>query len=399
MEALELIDLIAAGETSTVQLKRTVDRDDKLAAELCAFANSSGGRLLFGVDDDGAIVGLSADEIRSLNSRIANVAANHVREPIFPTSEVVMVEGQKVLVVFVPESGSKPHFDQAGAIWVKNMGDKRRVSSREELRRIFQDSHVFYADEQVIVRSSVSDLDRDSFLKFYRDEYNEAAPDSLAQDPVQLRNLNLVQGSHLTLAGLLFFGKEPTRFRPEFATKAVAFVGNDPTGQEYRDSEDLDGTLPAQLAKCKAFLKRNLRHLQNGQSVNSEGSLEIPDAALEELLVNMLIHRNYFISAPQKLFVFDDRIEIRSPGCLPNSLTIEQVKAGNSIPRNPILHGLASRILPYRGIGTGIRRALEIYPDIRLESDPAANTFVAIIQRPGSNDGKDHENSDLTTRT
>lgn len=363
MEALELIDIISLGETSTVQFKRTLDRDNKLAAELCAFANSSGGMILFGVEDDGDISGLSAEEIRKLNSSIANVASDSVREPLFPTSEVVKVNDKNVLIVKVSESQSKPHFDGAGAIWVKNLGDKRRVTSKEELRRIFQDAHVFYADEQIVQRSKLSDLDWSAFLGFYNKEYDQNLENAADVENQLLDNLNIAHNGALSLAGLLFFAKNPQQFRPELATKAVAFNGVEPTGTEYNDSEDLDGTLPQQLAKAKAFLSRNLKHDQGENSFNSEGNLEIPVAALEELLVNMLVHRNYFISGPQKLLIFDDRIEMHSPGCLTNTLTVEQVKTGNSIPRNPIIHGFASKILPYRGIGTGIRRALHLYPN------------------------------------
>jgi len=96
----------------------------------------------------------------------------------------------------------------------------------------------------------------------------------------------------------------------------------------------------------------------------------------------MLVHRNYLISGPQKRMIFDDRIEMHSPGCLTNTLTVEQVKSGNSIPRNPIIHGFASKILPYRGIGTGIRRALRLYPQIDLFNDVEENRFRVIIDRP-----------------
>lgn len=93
----------------------------------------------------------------------------------------------------------------------------------------------------------------------------------------------------------------------------------------------------------------------------------------------MLVHRNYFIAAPQKLFIFADRLELISPGTLPNSLTVAQVKAGNSIPRNPILHGLASKLMPYRGIGTGIRRSLTLYPHIELYNDVEKNRFRVVV--------------------
>jgi predicted HTH transcriptional regulator len=385
MEPLELLDIISLGETSTVQFKRSIENNDKLAAEICAFANSTGGMILFGVEDDGTVCGLDAAEVRSLNSRIANVSSNNVREPVFPTSEVVKIDDHTVLVASISESQSKPHFDQSGAIWVKSMGDKRRVTSREELRRIFQDTHVFYADEQPISRASSADIDHDTFLEFYRKEYDENAEIDLAIDSQTLENLNLGVDGRLTLAGLLFFGKDPSRFRPEFEIKAVSYVGDDPTGMDYRDSEDIGGTLPEQLTKALAFLRRNLHHAQGNQSFNTEGELEIPSAALEELLVNMLVHRNYFIAAPNKLFIFDNRIEIVSPGCLPNSLTIEQVKSGSSIPRNPILHGLASRIMPYRGIGTGIRRALRLYPRIEIENSSERNELRVVLARPPEN--------------
>jgi ATP-dependent DNA helicase RecG len=382
MESLDLLDIIALGETSTVQFKRILDSPDKLAAEMCAFANSEGGRILFGVEDDGSITGLKPEEVRDLNSRVANVASDKIREPLFPSSEVVKVEGKNILVVAVPESFSKPHFDTAGAIWVKNMGDKRRVTSREELRRIFQDSHVFYADEQPIQRTSIADMDRESFERFYAREYGEAIDPTATPHARLLENLNLARKEKLTLAGLLFFGKNPERFRPELMTKAVAFPGTDPADSHYLDSEDLAGTLPRQLAISKAFILRNLRKQQMNQSFNTEGIPEIPPESLEELLVNMLIHRNYFVSAPQKIFVFTDRIELHSPGALPNALTLEQVKAGNSIPRNPILHGLGSKLMPYRGIGTGIRRALKYYPAIEFFNDEQENRFRVVIQRP-----------------
>ena len=382
MDAIELLDTIALGETSTVQFKRTMDSADRIAAELCAFANSSGGMLLFGVDDNGSVTGLEPDEVRDISSRLANIAAERIREPVFPTSEVLKVDGKSVLVAHVPESQSKPHFDSAGAIWVKTMGDKRRVTSREELRRIFQDTHVFYADEQVIHRSTLADLDVGAFDRFYEQQYDTARDDESVSLGQLLENLNLARSGSLTLAGLLFFGSEPQRLRPELTTKAVAYYGTDPADARYRDSEDLHGTLPQQLSLAQAFIRRNLVKPQDGQSFNTEGRAQIPDEVLEELLVNMLVHRNYFVTAPQKVFMFADRLELISPGTLPNALTVEQVKAGNSIPRNPILHGLASKQMPYRGIGTGIRRALSLYPHIDLHNEVEENRFRVVIKLP-----------------
>lgn len=99
--------------------------------------------------------------------------------------------------------------------------------------------------------------------------------------------------------------------------------------------------------------------------MNAPGLPKIPEAVFEELLVNALIHRDYLVSAPIRLFVFDNRIEIISPGHLPNNLTVEKIRAGNSNIRNPFLVSYAAKgLLPYHGLGSGIKRALKKWPAI-----------------------------------
>jgi ATP-dependent DNA helicase RecG len=196
-----------------------------------------------------------------------------------------------------------------------------------------------------------------------------------------LNNLGLARGTTLNLAGLILFGSDPQLHRPAFVVKAVSFVGNDPAGDKYRDSEDIKGCLRDLYKNTMSFLTRNLRRIQGEKGINTEGDLEIPVAALEELVVNMLLHRDYFISAPWRVFLFDNRIELISPGSLPNNLTVENIRNGVSIIRNPLIASFATKELPYRGIGTGIRRALAAVPAIDLASSHEMNLFTATIPR------------------
>lgn len=139
---------------------------------------------------------------------------------------------------------------------------------------------------------------------------------------------------------------------------------------------------------------RSLRKIQARQGVNAPGVPEIPPSVFEELLVNALMHRDYLISAPIRLFVFDNRIEIISPGHLPNNLTVPKIRAGNSNIRNPILVSyVAKGMLPYRGLGSGIKRALGDWPDIDFTDDREGNLFVATVHRKASGDFVDTENS------
>lgn len=170
-------------------------------------------------------------------------------------------------------------------------------------------------------------------------------------------------------------------FQSSGLVKCICYPGIEIDESNYIESQDNTGTIADVFKDTVAFLVRNIRSLQGAQSVNSLGIKEIPKIVFEELVTNALIHRDYFISAPIRIFIFSDRIEIISPGHLPNDLTIENIKAGNSNIRNPILASFATKMLPYRGLGNGIRRALKAYPDIDFIDDHEGNLFTCVIRR------------------
>lgn len=148
------------------------------------------------------------------------------------------------------------------------------------------------------------------------------------------------------------------------------------------DSQDISGPLPTQYTEALAFIKRNLRRVQGNQGFNSLGILEVPEIALQELLVNALVHRDYFTSASIRILVFRDRIEIISPGHLPDSLSIDDIRHGKTNRRNPTLSEHAFKLLPYRGLGSGIPRALDEWPQIELIDEVSGNQFTALVRRP-----------------
>lgn len=385
MEASELLEILKRGEDSRHQFKRDFTNAEQLGAEMAAFANTAGGQLFVGVEDDGSFVGLSNEDIRRLNQLVANAATNNVRSPLDPITEIIAVAGTLVLVVTISSGLNKPYFDNKGIVWVKRGSDKRRIDSREELKRIFQRNDSVYADEIPVSGSSVADVETGHFTTFYERLFDE----TLVSDDLSIvrvmQNLNLLRDGQLNLAGLLLFGKNPQQFKPVFVIKAVSFFGNEREGSSYRDTAEITGTVGQLYAQAQQFFKRNLHAIQGSQGFNSLGQLEIPITTLEELLVNALLHRDYFISAPIRLFIFDNRVEIISPGKLPNHLTIANIQHGASIIRNPILTSFATRgELPYRGIGSGIMRALKAYPAVTFINDEDTETFTVIIKRAGA---------------
>jgi len=383
MNRAELLTLVARGEDSGRQFKADVTNADSLAADLVAFSNSSGGMLLIGVADDGTLPGLTPADVRRLNQLIANAATQNMRSPISPTTENVPLDGGLVVIVLtVAEGLDKPYFDRQGVIWVKTGSDRRRIQSKEELRRLFQMTDQFHADE-LPTKAGIDKLDKLRFRDFLRDEYKQEFPDSLGELTRLLQNMNLATAQGvLNLAGVLLFAERPEWIKPQFVVKAIRYPGNAIHVSEYLDTEDFSGPLRKVFDDSLAFVMRNLHKVQAGRGVNAPGRPEIPEAVFEELLVNALVHRDYLVSAPIRLFIFDNRIEIISPGHLPDNLTVENIRAGNSNIRNPILVSyVAKGVLPYHGLGSGIKRALENWPELGFLDDRDGCLFTATVRR------------------
>jgi ATP-dependent DNA helicase RecG len=376
---------IAQGEDSRTQFKRGPIGVSKLATELAAFSNAEGGAIFFGVDDEGTVIGLDKAEKKALDKELSNAANDNVRPSVYPRTEFHTIDGKQILVVNVPEGVSKPYADKMGNFWTKSGPDKRRITAREELQRLLQASLLIHADELPVPKTSASDVDLYHLGEFLEKVYGISASDVLTPGkidlPQKLQNLGFLTGSQLTLAGLMLFGKDPQRYVPVNMVKAVAFVGNSPAGTQYRDSEDIKGSLRDMYKATMNFITRNLHHVQAGRDFNTLGELEIPEGAIQELVVNMFLHRDYFVSSPWRVMIFDDRVELVSPGSLPHHLDIEKIKAGVSVVRNPLIFSFATREMPYRGLGTGVMRAIELGAKVSFVSDRELNVFKSVIRR------------------
>ena len=383
MTADELKEIIACGETSTVQFKLMFSTAKQIAEEMVAFANSKGGMIVFGVEDKtGQIIGLSYSEIQKLSNEVSTAANDQVRPVIYLQTEVTLVDGKRLLIAYVHEGSSKPYKTLGGNIWVKQGSDKRRIVENNEILSLFQASGSYHADEAVIAGTSMADLEVAYINDYFQRVYGK--PKESFGMPVDklLTSLGILgQGGQVTRAGMLFFGQYPQMRMPTYTIKAVAYYGNDIGGSDYRDSRDIIGTVPTMFREGMSFLKSNLRHLQAGQNFNSVGKLEIPEVVLEELLQNALVHVDLLGSAYIRLLVFDNRIEIINPGSLFGGLTVEDIRLGKSKQRNQLMAEFCARTMIYRGLGSGIPRVLKEDAKIDFVSDDNTGDFKTIIWR------------------
>jgi ATP-dependent DNA helicase RecG len=386
MDSKELFDIIKRGESSTVQFKERLPHIDSLVHEIIAFTNTKGGYLLIGVNDkNGELNGLTYSEIQFCNSQIINAVSQKIFPAVRVITETISVEEQNIIVIKIEEGVKKPYKDRNGIVYVKNGADKRKVTSNEELARLLHEGGLLNAEEMTVKGSSTDDIDLKQFdlflFKKYKKSLEELIQEKLTLGQI-LENLNLAKNGEFLLTGLLSFSTKRHYFYPQFTVQCVSMDGSI-IGYDFSDNENvIEGTIADVFKGAMDFIGRNMKKIPETNGFNSPTKWEIPHEVFEELIVNALVHRDYLISSTVKILVFSDRVEIINPGKLPNSLTVENIKNGISILRNPILLSTVQYILPYKGLGTGITRSFSLYPDITMKNKIDENQFIVIINRP-----------------
>lgn len=379
----ELIELCSLGESTTVQYKLEFTTPKQVAEELVAFANTRGGIIVFGAEDKtGKLVGLTYEQVQYVSRELGNTANDQVRPVIYLDTEIVKHNDALFLIAYVKSGAYKPYKDLSGNIWVKQGADKRRVTENVEIRRLLLNSHQYQVDMDGVDGTSDDDIDTKALDAYFTSVYQKRVDDFNLPRKNVLRNAHIIDDlGRLTIAGTLYFAKDPQQFLPQHCIKAVWYVGNDIGGTEYHDSRDITGTIPEMYDEALRWIKSCLKRPQNGQSFNSVGQLEVSEVVLEELLQNALVHLDLLKPAAIRLLVFDNRIEIINPGCLPDGQTIDEILLGNSNPRNILLAQFGSHTMPYRGLGSGIPRVMATNSDVEFIDLPDGNQFVARIWR------------------
>ena len=388
MDTIEILDIISKGESSKVQFKENVNNQLSIAQEMIAFANTEGGIILIGVNDKTwEVNGLTKEDIQRLNNLLVNAAEQSIKPSIYITTEVIDIESKLVMAVKILKGTAIPYKDKDGIIWVKNGANKRKVTSNEEIARLLQVSGYLYAEEKLVENSTIDDINFDKFKDFYLNQYGEDIDESDIGILKSLENLRLAKDGKLNIAGTLLFGKDKNLqiLLPQFYITAIWFWGNELEDDSYRSSENIYGTLDEQYKKGFDFIVSKLNKVQPpDKGFNNKGQLEIPEIVFKELLVNALIHRDYFINDSIKIFFFENRIEIISPGSLPNNLTSEQVMKGIRRTRNNIVASFAPYLMEYRGAGSGILRSRKEYPHFEIINEKENERVIVKIQRPKS---------------
>ena len=368
----ELLEIIANGENSGVEFKRDDLRTQDLAKELVAFSNLQAGMVLLGVEDDGTITGLTRQD---LEEWVMNVCRDKIRPAIVPFFEVVrgVKDDHDVAIVRVTR-GYDVH-----ALWHNNtnrylirVGTQSREASPEELARLFQQRGSVRAELRPVSGAVLANLDHRRLRNYFRDIRQQDVPDDDDEEAWQslLINTEVMTEEGVTVGGMMLFGATPNRFLPHAGIDAVAYPG---TEQDYEAQERaaLRGPMTPLLSQGDGFVEnglveqaldfvqRNTRMVVEAQGGRRVERPVYPLDALREGIVNALIHRDYLLTSTDiELAVYSNRLEIVSPGRLPNGITPDRMRFGTRSARNQLLKDVMRDYRYLEHMGMGIPRKI-----------------------------------------
>jgi ATP-dependent DNA helicase RecG len=356
----EIKEIIQNGENSYIEFKEEEIKAKELAEEIVAFSNSEGGMILIGVDDEGNIKGVKDDKIEET---VMNICRNNCIPHIIPLYESIEVEGKRIAVITIPKGLNKPYYTADHKYYIR-VGTTKRIASKEELLRLFEAGGSLHFDISPVEGTSIKDLNidiiRDYFMKYNTFDLFEEPEESVERILVNADILKEVDGRKLcTVGGLLVFGKNPEKHLPQNGVSFAHFKGNEIT-DELIDKKIITGRIQDIAEQLMVVIKNNMLIPSVINDLKREDKEEYPMIVMREAIVNSLVHRNYSISGSKiRVFMFDDRIEFRSPGRLPNTVTIEKMKIGVSYARNPFLVKYMENMRYIDQLGRGIPMILK----------------------------------------
>jgi ATP-dependent DNA helicase RecG len=386
MDSEALQQRLRLGEDSRTEFKSVARQDFQvdghaIARAVVAIANTGGGEVFLGVEDDGTVGGTgSPKQMDKLMLQVSQVCRDQVQPPIGCRQVKAQVGEHMVLVVEVPGHAPERPFAVRGKYYVRD-ANRSREATRNELIRLLE-SETFHYDGQPVSGASLHDLDLDETRRLLARAFHTDVEDRVLS---YLRALSCLEGDVPTVTGVLFFGRDPQRFFLDAMVSAALVPGTEPR-LDLADRREITGTFEAQLEGARAFLANHLARASRIRGWEREDLALLPDEVLREALVNALVHRDYRSASQVRLLIYDDRVEVINPGELLNRLTVEKIRLGGlSQKRNPVIASLSARLERRENLGFGVPemfRRMEEHGCPEPEIDIGGGHFRLVLRFP-----------------
>lgn len=390
MNRTDLEELIRNGENSGVEFKRDDVQPERLAKELSALLNLEGGYILVGVEDDRTVSGLTRSP-KKAEEWVMETARMHLRPAAIPFWETVEWDDGKVVgVVSLPaDAPDKPYKAKRGSAWVTQVrvGTTTRDATDAEEARLYMQSGRLQYDRKPVPGSSYADLDGRRLVNYFRDvreQEHPAVTDERGWQRLLINTELMVEHRDRAIpstAGLLLFGLRPNRHLPQAGITALAYPG---TEKDYAAKERTpirgpvvalrsllahsDPWRPAHVVVVESgIIEQALDFVRRNTGVKGwiesggqrQERWDYPLEAVREAVVNAIAHRDYTITVIDiELSIYADRLEVISPGRLPNTVTVEKMRAGCRATRNELLRDILRDYRYIEATGLGVLRKI-----------------------------------------
>jgi len=350
-------NLLKQPESKTLEFKRDLSSIESVLKTIIAFANTAGGILIIGRNQEGELIGV--EDIFKTEERLANVIADSIHPPLLPEIEIATIESKDLLVVKVAHWTGPFYLKKLGkpnGIYIR-LGSTSRPAGPELLAEMQRAVLRASFDEEPLLELSADSLELEKGKELFRRQGKDF-------DIKKLQTLGALvpssKGLVPSIGGLILFGKQEVRqrFLPDARISCARFRGNDKT--EIVDRYEVEGTVLDAVDIVPKFITRNTRLSAEIQNMRRQDISEYPPVAIREVLINALAHCDYSITGSHiQIAIFNDRLEIQNPGMLPFGFTLDDLKAGVSRVRNRVIARVFSALNLMEEWGSGYKRIIE----------------------------------------
>lgn len=357
-------------ESTTLELKESLPKNEQLIKTAVAFCNMYGGRIVIGVRDDRKIVGVTELEADRLMSYLHMTIFESCTPPILPQIYQQRIEDKVVVVIDISSGMTKPYFITAQGLTkgtYLRLGRNTVRANSEVIEELKWQSRGRSADEPPVHHGTTEDLDTSKIADFLNQR--KTASKSLSINESILKSYKIItedQGrTYPTLGGLLCFAKQPQYFFSEAFIIVSHFDGI--SGRKVLATRDCSGRLFEQYEDAMNFIKSRLTRKFEIRGSKRTEQLEIPEVAIREIVLNAIVHRNYNLKSPSKIAIFDDRLEIFSPGLFAGPLSVKDLEKGLTYIRNTVVCKIFREAGYIEKLGSGFTTLFDSYAKAGLE--------------------------------
>jgi ATP-dependent DNA helicase RecG len=358
-------------ESAFLEFKKEMPKNNQIIKTIIGFCNRYGGKIIIGVADDRTIIGISDEKVESLMESLDRTIYEATAPPILPLVYTRTMGNSTILCIEVSKGMNKPYYRRSegleNGVYMRIGRHTLRANAdlSEELK--WQARGITFDELPVYSTNVKTHLNETKMHAFFQ---NRKGRPETTITPELLEAYELIVKEHgttyPTTAGLLLFGTNPQQHFSEAMIICTHFAGVD--GREALATKDCTGTLFDQYQEATAFILSRLYHSFTIKGFKRKETLEVPEIALREVLLNLLVHRNYHIKSPAKIAIYDNRIEFFSPGDFPGPLDTHNLLEGMSFLRNPAICRIFREAHLIEKLGTGLIALFNSYMQMELPS-------------------------------